>query len=161
LQHEFLDLVRETAARGATVFISSHVLREVESVAERVAIIRTGRIVDVDSVRGLRQRAGQRVLLRFAEPPELEAFALGAASGRRAAAVGGAAALAALTYVFQGAADGAGIELLAARSPFAWYLDPDPLATGLHAASLLQLSLVSLVAALLGLWRFGRRDLMT
>ena len=75
LQHEFLDLVRETAARGATVFMSSHVLREVESVAERVAIIRAGRIVDVDSVRGLRTRAGQRVQLRFAEAPELEAFA--------------------------------------------------------------------------------------
>ena len=89
------------------------------------------------------------------------AFALGAASGRRAAAVGGAAAMAALTYVFQGVADGAGIELLAALSPFSWFLDPDPLATGLHAGSLLQLLLVSLVAALLGLWRFGRRDLMT
>jgi ABC-2 type transport system ATP-binding protein len=42
LQHEFLDLVRETAARGATVFMSSHVLREVESVADRVAVIREG-----------------------------------------------------------------------------------------------------------------------
>jgi ABC-2 type transport system ATP-binding protein len=51
------------------------VLREVESVADRVAIIRAGRIVDVDSVRGLRERAGQRVALTFAAPPELAAFA--------------------------------------------------------------------------------------
>jgi len=75
LQHEFLQLVRETAARSATVFMSSHVLREVESVADRVAVIRDGRIVDVDSVRGLRERAGQRVALTFAEPPELAPFA--------------------------------------------------------------------------------------
>jgi len=74
LQHEFLDLVRETAARGATVFMSSHVLREVESVADRVAVIREGRTVDVDSVRGLRARAGQRVSLTFAETPDPAAF---------------------------------------------------------------------------------------
>jgi ABC-2 type transport system ATP-binding protein len=75
LQHEFLGLVRERAAAGATVFMSSHVLREVESVADRVAVIRAGRIVDVDSVRGLRERAGQRVALTFAAPPERAAFA--------------------------------------------------------------------------------------
>jgi ABC-2 type transport system ATP-binding protein len=74
LQQEFLTLVRESASNGSTVFMSSHVLREVESVADRVAIIRRGRTVDVDSVRGLRQRAGQRVSLTFAEPPDLEAF---------------------------------------------------------------------------------------
>lgn len=66
LQHEFLALVRERAASGATVFMSSHVLREVESVADRVAVIRAGRTIDVDSVRGLRHRAGQRLVLTFA-----------------------------------------------------------------------------------------------
>jgi ABC-2 type transport system ATP-binding protein len=75
LQHEFLDLVRETAARGATVLMSSHVLHEVESVADRVAVIRDGRIVDVDSVRGLRLRAGQRVAFTFDAAPDLAAFA--------------------------------------------------------------------------------------
>lgn len=70
LQHEFLDLLRERAERGATVFMSSHVLREVETVADRVAVIKEGRVVDVDSVAGLRRRAGQRVSLRFAAPPE-------------------------------------------------------------------------------------------
>jgi len=75
LQHEFLSLVRERAGRGATVFMSSHVLREVESVADRVAVVRGGRTVDVDSVQGLRRRAGQRVELRFAEAPDAAAFA--------------------------------------------------------------------------------------
>jgi len=75
LQREFLALVRESAARGATIFMSSHVLREVESVADRVAVIRAGRTIDVDSVAGLRQRAGQRVLLTFATPVDPAPFA--------------------------------------------------------------------------------------
>ncbi len=68
LQHEFRRLTLEAQARGATVFLSSHVLQEVEEVARRVAIIRAGTVVDTDDVRGLRHRAGQRVLLRFADP---------------------------------------------------------------------------------------------
>ncbi len=75
LQREFLDLLREAAARGATVFMSSHVLHEVESVADRVAVIRDGRTVDVDAVGGLRDRAGQRVSLTFVEAPDPAEFA--------------------------------------------------------------------------------------
>jgi len=70
LQLEFQAIVREAAARGATVLMSSHVLREVESVAERVAVVRSGRTVDVDSVERLRARAGQRVALTFADAPD-------------------------------------------------------------------------------------------
>lgn len=65
LQREFLHLVRETNKAGATVFMSSHVLREVEEVARRVAIIRDGVVVDVDDVHALRRRAGQHIVLRF------------------------------------------------------------------------------------------------
>jgi len=65
LQREVLDLVPAARDRGATVFMSSHVLSEVEDVARRVAIIRAGRVVDVDDVHALRRHAGQRVELRF------------------------------------------------------------------------------------------------
>jgi ABC-2 type transport system ATP-binding protein len=65
LQREFLNLVRETNDCGATVFMSSHVLREVEEVARRVAIIRDGVVIDVDDVHALRRRAGQHIVLRF------------------------------------------------------------------------------------------------
>lgn len=75
LQREFLQLAREAGAGGATVFLSSHMLQEVEEVAGRVAIIREGRVVDLDDVRTLRARAGQQVLLRFAEPVSLAEFA--------------------------------------------------------------------------------------
>ena len=74
LQREFLDLVLEAQARGATVFMSSHVLSEVEDVASRVAIIRAGRIVDIDDVRTLRNRAGQAIELRFADPVDAADF---------------------------------------------------------------------------------------
>ncbi len=75
LQREFLDLVLEANDHGATVFMSSHVLSEVEEVAGRVAIIRAGRIVDVDDVRTLRHHAGQNIELRFAEPVTADRFA--------------------------------------------------------------------------------------
>jgi ABC-2 type transport system ATP-binding protein len=75
LQREFLDLVREANADGATVFMSSHVLKEVEVVAGRVAIIRAGRLVDLDDVHTLRRRAGQHVELTFAAPVEPSEFA--------------------------------------------------------------------------------------
>jgi ABC-2 type transport system ATP-binding protein len=74
LQREFLDLVLEARDRGATVFMSSHVLSEIEDVAGRVAIIRAGEIVDLDDVRTLRHRAGQSVELEFAGPVDVETF---------------------------------------------------------------------------------------
>lgn len=74
LQHVFLDLVRDARDRGASVLMSSHVLSEVEGTADRVAIIRAGRIVDVDDVAVLRRRAGQEVELRFADPVDRGAF---------------------------------------------------------------------------------------
>ena len=55
--------------------MSSHVISEVEEVAGRVAIIRQGRLVDVDDVRTLRRRAGQAVELRFADVVEASPFA--------------------------------------------------------------------------------------
>lgn len=74
LQREFLELVNEVRDAGATVFMSSHVLSEIEDIAERVAIIRGGVVVDVDDVRTLRRRAGQTVELRFGEPVDAATF---------------------------------------------------------------------------------------
>jgi ABC-2 type transport system ATP-binding protein len=66
LQREFLQLVQEANEDGATVFMSSHVLSEVDAVAGRVAIIRAGVIVDVEDVTTLKASAGQHVALTFA-----------------------------------------------------------------------------------------------
>lgn len=68
LQDEFAQLVREQVARGCTVFLSSHDLDEVDRIVDRVAIIRHGRLVGVDTVTGLRERAPRLVDLRFHDP---------------------------------------------------------------------------------------------
>ena len=57
MQDEFHRLLRETTAEGRTVFLSSHELDEVQRVADRVAIIKDGRLVVTDTVEALR-RAG-------------------------------------------------------------------------------------------------------
>jgi ABC-2 type transport system ATP-binding protein len=53
---EFQQVVREAAARGQTVFLSSHILDEVEDICSRVAILRAGRLVEVSTLDALRQK---------------------------------------------------------------------------------------------------------
>ena len=65
LRGEMRGLLRETADAGATVFLSSHSLDEVQHVADRVGIIREGRLVDVDAVETLRERALRHVSVTF------------------------------------------------------------------------------------------------
>jgi len=74
MQDEFHRLLRETVAEGRTVFLSSHELDEVQRVADRVAIIRAGRLVVTDSVERLRQRAPQTIELRFRTPVAASVF---------------------------------------------------------------------------------------
>ncbi len=71
LQDEFERLLRDTAADGRTVFLSSHELDEVQRTADRVAIIKEGRIVVVDTVAGLRRSAPRTVELVFAPDADL------------------------------------------------------------------------------------------
>jgi len=75
VQQTFLAVVREAAAEGRTVFLSSHVLSEVERTCDRVAIIRDGRIVRLDRVDALRDLAAHHVELRFADAVPADAFA--------------------------------------------------------------------------------------
>jgi ABC-2 type transport system ATP-binding protein len=81
LQGEVRTVLRETAAEGRTVFLSSHSLDEVQHVADRVGIIRTGRLIDVDAVDSLRERSLRTVTVRFREP--VDAVELRAIDGLR------------------------------------------------------------------------------
>jgi ABC-2 type transport system ATP-binding protein len=75
VQHEFQLLVREVADAGATVFLSSHVLDEVQHLCDQVAIIRDGHLVDVEAVSSLRDRAVREVTVRFADDFDPATFA--------------------------------------------------------------------------------------
>ena len=68
MQYEFESLLRETADRGRTVFLSSHELDEVQRIADRVGIIKEGSLVAEDTVDRLRRAAPQRMEVRFRRP---------------------------------------------------------------------------------------------
>jgi ABC-2 type transport system ATP-binding protein len=74
VQHSFFELVREIRAEGRTIFLSSHIISEVERTAGRVGIIREGRLVRTDTVGALRDLAFHQVELRFGRPVPVETF---------------------------------------------------------------------------------------
>ncbi|MGB3327754.1 MAG: ABC transporter ATP-binding protein [Thermomicrobiales bacterium] len=69
-QERFLALLAEARSRGQTVFFSSHVLSEVERVADRVAIIRDGRLVEIARTADLTGRAIRHVTIGLTAPPD-------------------------------------------------------------------------------------------
>ena len=74
VQQSFNELLFEAKRDGRTVFLSSHIISEVERTCDRVAIIRDGRIVRLDTVDGVRALAAHEVELRFAAPVPAAAF---------------------------------------------------------------------------------------
>ena len=75
MQHEVLHLITEAKENGATVFFSSHIMSEVEAVAERVAIIRQGMVVEVAEPVTLINRALRRANVRFKQPVDIGSLA--------------------------------------------------------------------------------------
>jgi ABC-2 type transport system ATP-binding protein len=67
-------MIREVAGEGRTVFLSSHTLSEVQRVADRVGIIRHGKLVAVEKVSELRSKAIRRIELNFNAPVEASVF---------------------------------------------------------------------------------------
>lgn len=74
MQEEFLRVVAEERARGATVFISSHDLDEVERVCDRVGVIRAGRLIAVERVAELTGKAYRHVRIEFADEVDRSEF---------------------------------------------------------------------------------------
>ena len=87
VQREFHALVREAAGQGRTVFFSSHVLDEVERVADRVGIVLGGHLTVVDRVPALKARALRVLELEFAAPVAAAPF--GALPGVRSVSAHG------------------------------------------------------------------------
>ena len=73
LQRTFNDFLLEEQARGKTIFMSSHIMSDVEKICQRVAVIRRGELITVEAVETLRQKAGQRVIVEFGDNASVDA----------------------------------------------------------------------------------------
>lgn len=71
MQEVFYELVRESKNRGAAVFVSSHILSEVQKICDRIGIIREGKLVDEQDIAMLSKVASQTFDISFASDPPL------------------------------------------------------------------------------------------
>ena len=108
MQQQFLALVREARDAGRTIFLSSHVLAEVEALADQVGILREGRLVVVEAVDVLTARALRRIDLTFEGPPPTDK--LRAADGVREVEV--------LGHIARATVEGSTAGLVATAAPF-------------------------------------------
>ncbi|WP_067901430.1 ABC transporter ATP-binding protein [Nocardia vaccinii] len=109
VQREFLTMLREARDAGRTVFLSSHILSEVQAVADTVAILRHGRLVEMRSVTALTAQAQRRLDLTFAgTPPDT----------RLLRAVGGVRSVDGADHVIRVEVDGSTAELLKFVAPY-------------------------------------------
>ena len=84
IQQIFYDILREENQKGATIFFSSHVLGEVQKLCGRVAILREGRLVNIQSMKELRERGYKKITLMAKAPIPENFFAIpGAANVRQ------------------------------------------------------------------------------
>jgi len=74
IQQRFFELVREARDEGRTIFLSSHIIDEVDRTCDRVAIIREGKLVQVDRIEAIRQLAFHHVELLFRAPVPVDTF---------------------------------------------------------------------------------------
>ena len=74
VQQIFMDMIQGGGNRGTTIFMSSHVLSNVDKVCNRVAIIKEGRIAAEEKVEDLRKKSGSVVQVKFAESVSPDAF---------------------------------------------------------------------------------------
>jgi ABC-2 type transport system ATP-binding protein len=75
MQQEFNELIREVKRDGATVFLSSHILPEVDRIADRVGIVRKSRLIAVDTLESFKAQAHQAVTIQFASHVDVASFA--------------------------------------------------------------------------------------
>jgi ABC-2 type transport system ATP-binding protein len=131
MQEEFLALVGEERDRGATVFLSSHDLDEVERICDRVGIVRDARLVAVERVPDLLGRARRKVSVRFADPGGVEEL-------RRLAGV-------------------SRVNVVDGRASFRFAGDPDPVVKALaaHRVTDLEISRPTLEEVFLGYYGDG------
>ena len=86
IQQAFYDILKEENNRGTTIFFSSHVLSEVQKLCSRVAILREGRLVDIQSMGQLRENGYKKISLTTRTPIPKDFFSIpGMANGKQEA----------------------------------------------------------------------------
>lgn len=68
VQQTFIDILKEENKKGMTVLFSSHVLSDVQKVCNRVAILKEGRVIDIQNISELREKGFKKVELNLIEP---------------------------------------------------------------------------------------------
>ncbi len=74
MQQKFYEYLREEKERGKTIFMSSHILAEVEEVCDRVAIIKDGKLQVVEDITSLQNKMGKKLTVEFREKIDIEQF---------------------------------------------------------------------------------------
>ena len=74
MQQEFYKLLQEEKAKGNTTFLSSHILSEVDTVCDRVGVIRDGELVAVETMREFKTKTGRHMIIDFRNEPDTEIF---------------------------------------------------------------------------------------
>lgn len=72
MQNTFFELLNEERNRGATIFFSSHILSEVQKMCDRVAIIKEGKLIKVESVANLTKTKVKNIILTLDQPEKFE-----------------------------------------------------------------------------------------
>ena len=74
MQLEFNEIIKELRENGTTVFLSSHVLSEVEELCDRVGILNVGRLVDLETMGDIKSRAVRQIEIEFEIAPSEKEF---------------------------------------------------------------------------------------
>ena len=73
MQNRFFEILHEENKKGVTIFFSSHILSEVQKMCDRVAIIKEGRILKIETIENLRANTYKKIKIDFTKP-EIAAF---------------------------------------------------------------------------------------
>jgi ABC-2 type transport system ATP-binding protein len=76
IQSRFFDLLHEENRNGTTIFFSSHVLSEIQTLCKTVAIVKDGKIINVETIAALREKQLKKVRLVFSEPVDIRSLEL-------------------------------------------------------------------------------------
>ncbi len=74
MQQEFYKIVLEEKEKGRTVFLSSHILAEVEYICDRVGIIKEGKLIVVERMSAFKSKTGKIMNVEFDRPVDLKTF---------------------------------------------------------------------------------------